>query len=251
MTATAGKKRIRILIELAPFYPDRIEVKNAGSRSVCRPMRIRTTSDSSLCAGTDTTIQLLFWFFFGNPEKSTWRLGILNVTSDTYGIFRQTSFDDSYYNSCVLAPLCFPAPLNPESIEWFIENQAFSPSYDMAPPIQRWAKCPIDRSSDTDSIFRLYRTIQSVDFKFRFLYRPIVSVRLSSDSLIVRSCFLVLSSDFCIMRLCRPVLSKKIAVQAFLGPWLQQNSSFICSWFPKTFNMWTWAYVVCSACVIG
>ncbi len=37
---------------------------------------------------------------------------------------------------------------------------------------------------------------------------------LSSDSLIVRSCFLVLSSDFCIVRLCRPVLSKKIAVQA-------------------------------------
>ncbi len=28
---------------------------------------------------------------------------------------------------------------------------------------QRWAKGPIDRSSDTDSIFRLYRTIQSVD----------------------------------------------------------------------------------------
>ncbi len=44
------------------------------------------------------------------------RLGFLNV-SDTYGIFRQTSFDDSYYNRCVLAPLCFPAPLIPESIE--------------------------------------------------------------------------------------------------------------------------------------
>jgi hypothetical protein len=42
---------------------------------------------------------------------------------------------------------------------------------------QRWAKGPIDRFSDTDSIFRLYRTIQSVDAKFRFLYRPIVSVR--------------------------------------------------------------------------
>ena len=41
---------------------------------------------------------------------------------------------------------------------------------------QRWAKDPIDRSSDTDSIFRLYRPIQSVDFKFRFLYRPIASV---------------------------------------------------------------------------
>ncbi len=43
---------------------------------------------------------------------------------------------------------------------------------------QRWAKGPIDRSTDTDSIFRLYRTIQSVDVKFRFLNRPIVSVRL-------------------------------------------------------------------------
>ncbi len=42
---------------------------------------------------------------------------------------------------------------------------------------QRWAKGPIDRSSDTDSIFRFYRTIQSVDVKFRFLYQPIVSVR--------------------------------------------------------------------------
>ena len=41
--------------------------------------------------------------------------------------------------------------------------------------VQRWAEGPIDRSSDTDSIFRLYRPIQSVDFKFRFLYRPIVS----------------------------------------------------------------------------
>jgi hypothetical protein len=46
-----------------------------------------------------------------------------------------------------------------------------------AGPDQRWAKGPIDRSSDTDSIFRLYRTIQSVDAKFRFLNRPIVSVR--------------------------------------------------------------------------
>jgi hypothetical protein len=42
---------------------------------------------------------------------------------------------------------------------------------------QRWAKGPMDRSSDTDSIFRFYRTIQSVDVKFRFLYRPVVSVR--------------------------------------------------------------------------
>ncbi len=42
---------------------------------------------------------------------------------------------------------------------------------------QRWAKGPIDLSSDTDSIFRFYWTIQSFDVKFRFLYRPIVSVR--------------------------------------------------------------------------
>jgi len=42
---------------------------------------------------------------------------------------------------------------------------------------QRWAKGPIVRSSDTDSIFRLYRPTQSVDFNFWFLYRAIVSVR--------------------------------------------------------------------------
>ncbi len=99
-----------------------------------------------------------------------------------------------------------------------------------------------DRSSDTDSIFRLYRTIQSFDVMFRFLYRPIVSVRfkfpffnqpilflglklqllylarsvLSSDSLINRSCFLILCSDFCIVRLCRPVLSKKSLHRYFI-----------------------------------
>jgi hypothetical protein len=72
-----------------------------------------------------------------------------------------------------------------------------------APEDQRWAKGPIDRSSDTDSIFR----IQSVDVKFRFLYWPIVSVVLSSDSLIDRSCFLVFSSDFSIWQLCWSVLS--------------------------------------------
>jgi hypothetical protein len=31
---------------------------------------------------------------------------------------------------------------------------------------QRWAKGPIDRSSDTDSIFRLYRSMSSSDFFF-------------------------------------------------------------------------------------
>ena len=44
-------------------------------------------------------------------------------------------------------------------------------------PHQRWAEGPIVRSSDTDSIFRLYRPTQSIDFKFRLLYRAIVSVR--------------------------------------------------------------------------
>ncbi len=84
-------------------------------------------------------------------------------------------------------------------------------------PIQghRWAKGPIDRYSDTDSIFRLYRSIQSVDFKFRFLYRAIVSVHFSSNSFIDRSCFLGLSSDFCIGRLCRPVWSKKSVYRYF------------------------------------
>ncbi len=118
----------------------------------------------------------------------------------------------------------------------------------VVPIQQRWAKGPIDRYSDTDSIdvkFRfLYRPIVSVRFEFRFFNRPICFLVLSSDfcigrlcrfvlssdSLIVRSCFLVLSYDFCIVRLCRPVLNKKIAVQAFLGRWLRQNSSFVCSW---------------------
>jgi hypothetical protein len=80
---------------------------------------------------------------------------------------------------------------------------------------QRWAKGPIDRSSDTDSIFR-YRfdlPILSDDTNGRFQVLIIVIGRLcqfvlSSNSLIVRSCFLVLSSDFCIVRLCRPVLVK-------------------------------------------
>ena len=53
----------------------------------------------------------------------------------------------------------------------------FPPTFSVFACSQRWAKGPIDRSSDTDSIFRLYRTIQSVDAKFRFLNRPIVSVR--------------------------------------------------------------------------
>jgi hypothetical protein len=43
-------------------------------------------------------------------------------------------------------------------------------------PSQKWAKGPMARSSVTDSIFRLYRPIQSVDFKFPILYLLIVSV---------------------------------------------------------------------------
>ncbi len=50
--------------------------------------------------------------------------------------------------------------------------------------IQWWTKDPIYRSSETDLIIRLYRPIKSVDFKFRFLYRPIPLAILSSDSLI-------------------------------------------------------------------
>ncbi len=57
-------------------------------------------------------------------------------------------------------------------MEWVNLNNALGASLQ-----QRWAKGPIDRFSDTDSIFRFYRMIQSVDVKFRFLYRPIVSVR--------------------------------------------------------------------------
>jgi hypothetical protein len=115
---------------------------------------------------------------------------------------------------------------------------------DFMPHRQRWAKGPIDRSSDTDSIFRLYLLIQSVDVKFRFLYRATVSVHfkfrffhrpilflgfkfrflymrlcwsvLSSDSFRNQSCFLVLSSNFCTMRLCRPVLSKKSLYRYFI-----------------------------------
>jgi len=85
--------------------------------------------------------------------------------------------------------------------------------------IQRWAKGPIDRSSDTDSIFRLYRFVLSSDslidrscflvLSSDFCIWRLCRSVLSSDSLINRSCFLVLSSDFCIVRLCRPVLSKK------------------------------------------
>jgi hypothetical protein len=80
--------------------------------------------------------------------------------------------------ACIFAVLS-PAPSydNQQGLYY----KAFSPCYDIQQVLyykQRWAKGPIDRSSDTDSIFRLYRMIQSVDAKFRFLNRPIVSVRL-------------------------------------------------------------------------
>ena len=55
----------------------------------------------------------------------------------------------------------------------------------------------------SDCIGRYNRLMPSSDFWIGRLYRFV----LSSDSLIVRSCFLVLSSDFCIGRLCRFVLS--------------------------------------------
>ncbi len=67
--------------------------------------------------------------------------------------------------------------------------------------------------------FRFFnRPILFLGLKFRFLYRPIVSVRFEFRFFNRQILFLgFLSSDFCIVRLCRPVLSKKIAVQAFLG----------------------------------
>ncbi len=48
---------------------------------------------------------------------------------------------------------------------------------------------PIELSSETDLIFRLYRPMQSVDFKFRFLYRPMVLVCFISDIWIDRPFF--------------------------------------------------------------
>jgi hypothetical protein len=79
---------------------------------------------------------------------------------------------------------------------------------------QRWAKGPIDRSSDTDSIFRLYRTIQSVDAKFRFLYRPIVSVRFEFRFFNRPILFLGLKFRF----LYRPIVSVRFEFRFFNRP---------------------------------
>ncbi len=58
------------------------------------------------------------------------------------------------------------------------------PAVSVIHAVQRWTKASIDRSSDTDLIFRLYRQIQSIesneDFWICRLYRSL----LSSDSLI-------------------------------------------------------------------
>ncbi len=79
---------------------------------------------------------------------------------------------------------------------------------------QRWAKGPIDRFSDTDSIFRLYRTIQSVDVKFRFLYRPIVSVRFEFRFFNRPILFLGLKFRF----LYRPIVSVRFEFRFFNRP---------------------------------
>ena len=79
---------------------------------------------------------------------------------------------------------------------------------------QRWAKGPIDRSSDTDSIFRLYRTIQSVDAKFRFLNRPIVSVRFEFRFFNRPILFLGLKFRF----LNRPIVSVRFEFRFFNRP---------------------------------
>jgi hypothetical protein len=67
----------------------------------------------------------------------------------------------------------------------------------------------------SDCIGRYNRLMPSSDFCIGRLYRFV----LSSNSLIVRSCFLVLSSDFCIGRLCRFVLSSDslIVQSCFFG----------------------------------
>jgi hypothetical protein len=80
--------------------------------------------------------------------------------------------------------------------------------------MQRWAKGPIDRSSDTDSIFRLYRTIQSVDAKFRFLNRPIVSVRFEFRFFNRPILFLGLKFRF----LNRPIVSVRFEFRFFNRP---------------------------------
>ena len=79
---------------------------------------------------------------------------------------------------------------------------------------QRWAKGPIDRSSDTDSIFRLYRTIKSVDAKFRFLNRPIVSVRFEFRFFNRPILFLGLKFRF----LNRPIVSVRFEFRFFNRP---------------------------------
>ncbi len=79
---------------------------------------------------------------------------------------------------------------------------------------QRWAKGLIDRSSDTDSIFWFYRTIQSVDAKFRFLYRPIASVRFEFRFFKHLILFLGLKFRF----LYQPIVSVRSEFQFFNRP---------------------------------
>jgi len=59
---------------------------------------------------------------------------------------------------------------------------------DLSIPIRSYkSNGPIDRSFDTNSIFQKYRPIQSVNFRFQFLYQTILMVRFKSDSFINQS----------------------------------------------------------------
>jgi hypothetical protein len=77
------------------------------------------------------------------------------------------------------------------------------PAVSVIPAIQRWAKAPIDQSSDTDLIFGLYRSLLSSDslidqnyFCSYLCIRQLIQSLLSSDSLFNQSCFLVLRCNF-------------------------------------------------------
>ncbi len=73
---------------------------------------------------------------------------------------------------------------------------------------QWWATGPNDRSSDTNLIFLLYRLIQSVDFKFPFLYWPIVSFSFKFWFFNKSIFGGAKSSNFCLGRLCRSICFK-------------------------------------------
>ncbi len=102
--------------------------------------------------------------------------------------------------------------------------------------------CQFVLSSDS-LIVRSFFLVLSSDFWIGRLCRFV----LSSDSLIIWSCFLVLSSDFCIVRLCRPVLSNKKNAVKMVGNWLAGPSKMdfveaigiYCREILKKFAQWT------------